>query len=57
MKLFKKIFRIIILTLILMLASTGMVGIFPNYRDRYMHKETTIELVEKKRDDNGNEQE
>jgi hypothetical protein len=57
MKIFKQIIRIIFLTLIILLASTGMIGIFPNYRNRYLHNETKTELVEKKKDDNGKEQE
>ncbi len=51
--------RLIVLTLLLILASVGvgMISIFPNYRDRYMNNEIKIELVEKeKEEDNDVEQ-
>jgi hypothetical protein len=57
MKILKQIIRIIFLTLIILLASTGMIGILPNYRDRYMNKKITTELVEKKNDESNKEQE
>jgi hypothetical protein len=57
MKIFKQVIRIIFLTLIILLASTGMIGIFPNYRDRYMNKKITTELIEKKNDESSKKQE
>ena len=46
--LLKKIGRILILSIFIILASFGM-GLFGiNYRERYLHKETRIELSDKR---------
>jgi hypothetical protein len=57
MKILRQVIRIIFLTLIILLASTGMIGIFPTYRDRYQNNEIKTELVEKKKDEHSKEQE
>jgi hypothetical protein len=55
MKLFKKIGRIIILCVFILLASFGM-GFGMNYRERFENKETQIELVQKKNEDDDTEE-
>jgi len=51
----KKIFRVIVLMLLILLALSGIgiVGAFFN-RERYANKKVTIELVEKKENENEN---
>jgi hypothetical protein len=52
MEILKKVLRLLCLTVIILLASFGAAGVItPNFRDRYIHKETRIELVEKKEDE------
>ena len=52
MKKLKKIFRIIVLALLILLALSG-IGIvgafFTTNRERYANKKTTIEMVDKKK--------
>ena len=59
MKTFRKLFRVIILTFVIVLAASGagMLGVFyPHTRERYMDKAITIEQVDKKREDKGDEE-
>ena len=52
MKTFKKILRVIVLTLLILLALSGIgiVGaLFNPNRERYANKKTTIEMVDKKK--------
>jgi len=60
MKKFKQVVRLVVLTLLILLACTGVgiVGGFPlKNREQYLDKETTIELVEKKEDESEDEEE
>jgi len=51
MQLLKKIGRILIISVFIILASFG-IGLFGvNFREAFMNKETRIELVDKKEDD------
>jgi Na+-transporting methylmalonyl-CoA/oxaloacetate decarboxylase gamma subunit len=54
MKKLKRITRFLILLLILVLALSG-IGIMINSRERYRDKETTIELMEKRKEDDEGE--
>jgi hypothetical protein len=57
---FKKILRIVVLTIFIILAAAGagLVGMIPNYRERFMNNEIKIEMVDKKRgEDEGEEEE
>lgn len=54
MKIFKKIGRILILSVFIILASFGM-GFGMNYRERFENKATQIELVQRKDDDEDEE--
>jgi hypothetical protein len=54
---FKKILRVFVLTLLILLALSGIgiVGaLFSNNRERYRNKEITIEMVDKKEDKSEN---
>lgn len=47
----KKAGRVLVITLFIICASFG-IGIFgTGFRENFMHKETTVELVEKKEDE------
>lgn len=48
---YKEIGRILILSLLIILASFGMGMFGVNYRERFMHKTNQIELVERKQED------
>jgi hypothetical protein len=48
---YKEIGRILILSLFIILASFGMGMFGVNYRERFMHKTTQIELIERKEED------
>ena len=51
MQLLKKLGRILIISIFIILASFG-IGIFGvHFRESFIHKETRIELVEKKNDE------
>ena len=51
MQLLKKLGRILIISIFIVLASFG-IGVFGvNFRESFMHKETRIEMVEKKNDE------
>jgi hypothetical protein len=51
MQLLKRIGRMLILTIFIILASFGL-GMFGlNFRERFLNKETQIELVEKKNEE------
>jgi hypothetical protein len=55
MQLLKKIGRILIISVFIILASFG-IGLFGvNFRESFMNKETRIELVDKKDDDDESE--
>jgi hypothetical protein len=57
MKIFKKAARIFILSFFIILASFGM-GMFGlSFRERFLNKETRIELVEKKKEERQEESE
>jgi len=57
MQLLKKLGRILIISLFIILASFG-IGIFGvNFRESFINKETRIELVEKKNDEDIGEDE
>jgi hypothetical protein len=51
MKKFKKAIRLFALIFIVLISAFGLVTIFPNYRERYLHKETRMEQAAKKRDE------
>ena len=55
MQLLKKIGRILIISVFIILASFG-IGLFGvNFRESFMNKETRIEMVDKKDDDDESE--
>ena len=57
MQLLKKLGRILIISLFIILASFG-IGVFGvNFRESFINKETRIELVEKKNDEDTGEDE
>ena len=57
MQLLKKLGRILIISIFIILASFG-IGIFGvNFRESFINKETSIELVEKKNDEDIGEDE
>jgi hypothetical protein len=57
MQFFKKLGRILIISIFIILAAFG-IGIFGvNHRESFMNKETRIEMVEKKDDEDENETE
>ena len=57
MQLLKKLGRILIISLFIILASFG-IGVFGvNFRESFINKETRIELVEKKNDEDIGEDE
>jgi len=57
MQLLKKLGRILIISIFIILASFG-IGIFGvNFRESFINKETRIELVEKKNDEDIGEDE
>jgi hypothetical protein len=57
MQLLKKIGRILIISVFIILASFG-IGLFGvNFRETFMNKETRIELVDKKEDDDESDSE
>ena len=57
MQLLKKLGRILIISIFIILASFG-IGIFGvNFRESFINKETRIELVEKKNDEDVGEDE
>ncbi len=59
MKTFKKVIRVIILTFFIAIAASGagILGVFyPHTRERYMDKTITIEQVDKKREEKGDEE-
>ena len=57
MQLLKKLGRILIISLFIILASFG-IGIFGvNFRESFINKETRIELVQKKNDEDTGEDE
>jgi hypothetical protein len=57
MQLLKKIGRILIISIFIILASFG-IGIFGvNFRESFINKETRIEMVEKKNDEDTGEDE
>ncbi|HYG17318.1 MAG TPA: hypothetical protein VD816_00250 [Ohtaekwangia sp.] len=51
MKKIKKAIRLFALILIVLISSLALVTIFPNYRERYLHKEVRMEQTAKKRED------
>jgi hypothetical protein len=58
MKFLKKAVRLLLLTAFIVLASFGAAAMFaPNFRDRYQNKETRIELVDKKHEENEDNEE
>jgi len=57
MQLLKKLGRILIISIFIILASFG-IGVFNvNFRESFINKETRIEMVEKKNDEDMNEAE
>jgi hypothetical protein len=59
MKTFRKVLRVIILIFVIALAASGagMLGIFnPHIRERYMDKVISIEQVDKKKEEKGDEE-
>lgn len=57
MQFLKKLGRILIISFFIILASFG-IGVFGvNFRESFIHKETRIEMVEKKNDEDINENE
>ena len=57
MQLLKKLGRILIISLFIILASFG-IGVFGvNFRESFINKETRIELVQKKNDEDTGEDE
>ena len=57
MQLLKKIGRILIISIFIILASFG-IGLFGvNFRESFMNKETRIEMVDRKEDDDENKSE
>lgn len=57
MQLLKKLGRILIISIFIVLASFG-IGVFGvNFRESFMNKETRIEMVEKKNDEDISETE
>jgi hypothetical protein len=57
MQLLKKLGRILIISIFIVLASFG-IGVFGvNFRESFMNKETRIEMVEKKNDEDISEAE
>jgi hypothetical protein len=57
MQFLKKLGRILIISLFIILASFG-IGVFGvNFRESFIHKETRIEMVEKKTDEDIDEAE
>ena len=57
MQLLKKLGRILIISIFIILASFG-IGIFGvNFRESFINKETRIEMVEKKNDEDKDEDE
>ena len=57
MRLLKKLGRILIISLFIILASFG-IGVFGvNFRESFINKETRIELVQKKNDEDTGEDE
>jgi len=58
MEILKKIFRAIVLTLLILLALSGIgiVGaLFTSNRERYLNKKVTIEMIDKKKNENENQ--
>ena len=57
MQLLKKLGRILIISIFIILASFG-IGLFGvNFRESFIHKETRIEMVERKNDEDVGEDE
>ena len=57
MHLLKKLGRVLIISMFIILASFG-IGLFGvNFRESFVHKETRIEMVEKKNDEDLEEDE
>jgi hypothetical protein len=53
MKIYKKILRFFVLSIFIVVASFGMMPIFPNFRDRYLNNEIKTEQIDRKENDSG----